>query len=93
MSVYDEIRAEREYQVNKWGTDADDTVNTPNDWVAYISHHASRWFKGGFLPYTGGNVEDFRTQMVKTAALAVAAVESLDRQREANGKPFYEEAA
>jgi hypothetical protein len=90
--VYDEIRAEREYQTNKWGVEADDTANTPNDWVAYIAHHASRWFKGGFLPVKGGSVDDFRTQMIKTAALAVAAVESLDRQRAANGTAFYESA-
>jgi hypothetical protein len=28
--------------------------------------------------------------MIKVAAIAVAAVESLDRQKAKNGKPFYQ---
>lgn len=90
MTVYEELQKERDYQVEKWGVEADDTVNTPNDWVAYISHHSSRWFDGGFTPYNTATVDDFRTQMIKTAALAIAAIESLDRQREKDGRPFYE---
>lgn len=89
-SIIEEIVAERLYQDEKWGHEADDKKNTPNDWVAYIGHHASRWFKGGFLPYSEDTVEAFRTQMVKVAALAVAAIESIDRQRVDNGKPFYQ---
>lgn len=79
MSIYDEIKAEREYQKEKWGVEKDDTLNTPNDWVAYIANHSSRWFPGGFRPYSEEVVADFRTQMVKVATLAVAAIESVDR--------------
>lgn len=89
-NVYEEIQKEREYQIDKWGNAADDSVNTPNDFVSYIAHHSTRWFVGGFLPYNENDVNKFRTQMIKTAALAVAAVESLDRQREANGSAHYE---
>lgn len=74
----DDIKNEREYQVNKWGTRADLEVNQPNDFVAYIAHHSTRWFKGGFAPYSRDTLEDFRAQMVKVAALAVAAIESVD---------------
>lgn len=90
MSVYDEIKAEREYQDRRWGHAADDEKNDPNDWVAYISHHSTRWFNGGFSPYDAKTVLEFRQQMVKTAALAVAAVESFDRQVAEKGKVFYE---
>jgi hypothetical protein len=33
---------------------------------------------------------DFRKYMIKVAAIAVAAVESYDRQVEEKGKPFYQ---
>jgi len=91
MSVYDEIESERTYQRSKWGNNNDDTLATPEDWVAWIAHHSSRWFGGGYKPYNTDTVASFRKQMIKTAALAVAAVESIDRQRNQNSKTFYEE--
>lgn len=78
-NIINEIKAEREYQIAKWGVEKDDTLNNPNDWVAYISHHSSRWFPGGFRPYSPEVLADFRKQMIKVATLAVAAIESHDR--------------
>lgn len=90
-NVLEEIKAEREYQLKKWGDEVDRTINTPNDFAAYIAHHSTRWFKGGFTPYPKNVVDDYRTQMIKTAALAVAAVEALDRQRDDQGSAFFEQ--
>ena len=78
-SILTEIRNEREYQKKKWGTDADDQVNTPMDFVGYIANHSTRWFPGGFRPYNDDTLYDFRDQMIKTAALAVAAIEYTDK--------------
>lgn len=89
-SILKEINNERIYQEGKWGNEADDTKNTPNDFASYIAHHSTRWFNGGFAPYDTQTVDKFRNQMIKTAALAVAAVESLDRQRSVKQKAFYE---
>lgn len=91
-NVYDEIKAEREYQTKKWGDEADVKVNTPNDFVSYIAYHSTRWFNGGFTPYSKETVDTYRTQMVKTAALAVAAIEALDKQRGDGGSAFFEQA-
>lgn len=93
MSVYQEITAEREAQVARFGNEMDRVVNTPNDFVAYISHYASRWFKGGFQPYPTEMVNDYRQQMIKVAALAVAAVEALDYQRDNLGTAHFEAAS
>jgi hypothetical protein len=90
QGIYSEIEAERDRQQRRWGDAADDTKNTPNDWAAFIGHHATRWFGGGFAPYDAATVRAFRAQMIKVATLAVAAVESLDRQARERGKPFYE---
>jgi hypothetical protein len=58
-------------------------------WAAYIAQYATRWMAGTFS-ITRSITDAFRTSMIKTAAIAVAAVESIDRQREANGSTFYE---
>jgi hypothetical protein len=89
-SIYHEIEKERIYQEGKWGNDADDVHCNPNDWVAFISKYSSKWQAGELMPLSHMTIEAFRTSMIKTAALAVAAIESLDRQTQQHGKPFYE---
>lgn len=89
--ILNEIKSERIYQQDRWGNETDDTKNAPNDWVAFIVHYATTWFRGQFAPYTTDVGALFRTSMVKVAATAVAAIESYDRQVEAKGKPFYVE--
>jgi len=89
-AVFDDISAEIEYQYAKWGVSSDDTVNSPNDWIAYISEYSTRHMDGSFPTYNPAYVDEFRISMVKTAALAVAAIMSLERQRQADGHAFYE---
>lgn len=85
-AILSEIDAERAHQEKKWGNIADDTKNKPNDYVAFIAYHSTRWFSGEFAPYDAETIAEFRKEMIKVAAVAVAAVESLERQ----GKPFYQ---
>lgn len=89
-NVFHEVAAERNYQDSKWGHGSDDTLNTPWMWVAYITAYSTKWMKGTFTPLSKEIADDFRTKMIKTAAIAIAAVESLDRQREVNNKAFFE---
>jgi hypothetical protein len=91
MNLYDELKAEREYQEAKWGIEVDDTKNTPWMWAAYIGQYATRWMVGSFLPLKQDVTNNFRACMVKVATLAIAAIESIDRQREQHGKTFYED--
>lgn len=72
MSVYDEIREERTYQDEKWGTEFDDK-NTLNDWCTYIVMYL------GKAAYMGSPKEAQRSFFLKVAALAVAALEAFDR--------------
>lgn len=89
--IFTEVNAERRYQTDKWGVEADDTLNTPWMWVSYITQYATKWMTGLFtIPKSSADL--FRTAMIKTAATAIAAVESLDRQRARLGKAFYETA-
>ena len=90
-SIYKEIVAERTYQKEKWGNEVDDTLNTPWMWAAYISQYATKWMAGTFLPLKPDVTDTFRKAMVKVATLAIAAIESVDRQRANNERTFYEQ--
>ena len=68
QDVFEKIEAERAYQDVKWGT-AFDSRNTPNDWVAYISKYLGQAVT---MPFDPGA---FRTQLLKVATLATAALE------------------
>lgn len=75
MSIQ-EIQAEREAQKTKWSSAKDDQW-TPGEWAALVSHYATRTV---FSDLRGINLEAFRADMVKVGALALAAVEAIDRK-------------
>jgi hypothetical protein len=77
--ILEEIKNEREYQKNKWGgPEVDAENNSPADFVLYITHYATKWFKGGLPPH---NTEAFRESMIKVATLAVAAIEAQEHKQ------------
>lgn len=75
-TILNEVAVERAYQNQRWGTAIDD-VNTPFHWNAYINQYASRNLIGNPNSFT--DLEAFRVDMLKVAALAVAAIEAIDR--------------
>ena len=80
-SVLEEVLKEREYQIGKFGGYAvDDEKNMPNDWLSYIVAYGGKWFPGGFPPYSTSTLDQFRKSMVKVAALAVSAIQWVDRK-------------
>ena len=72
MSILEEIKAERVYQDQKWGTDFDNK-NTINDWVTYITQYATK------AATMGLSKDEQRKFILKTATLGVAALETFDR--------------
>jgi len=70
--VYDDIDRERDHQDRKWGGFSNDDVKTEEEWVNHIGEYSQGRGRAARL--------DFRTRMVKTAALSVASIESIDRQ-------------
>jgi hypothetical protein len=70
VTIWEEIQLERQRQAEKWGGAQHDDHHTANDWIAFIAFHAGR----------ASYKADFRAQMIKVAALAVAAIEALDRR-------------
>jgi hypothetical protein len=77
--ILQEIIAERAYQIGRWGTNSDERLNRPTDWMSYITGYSSRWMDGTFAPYDRATLEEFRNSMLKTATLALAAIEETDK--------------
>lgn len=70
QKVLEEIEAERKYQDRCWGPDFDDKNNLDN-WIRYITTYCGRSGQG--------SPSRQRRDMLKVAAIAVAACESFDR--------------
>lgn len=80
-SILDEILKERTRQIEtcKHGGDTNDfdKGNSRNDWVAYISAYMGR--AAAKCTRNEKDGQDFRANMLKVAALAMAAIEAHDQ--------------
>jgi hypothetical protein len=73
MTVYDDIRAERQRQDVKWGGPEHDDRHLVGDWVGLLDDRVH-------LLYSDNEAgPGYRRRLVQVAALAVAAVEAFDR--------------
>jgi hypothetical protein len=79
------VKLRRRYQdqKSKWGHAFDDK-NTPNDWVSFIANYA---VKGCTFRVTA---DEFREAMVDVAAIALAAVEALERRSNTLARRHYD---
>lgn len=80
-SILDEVRQERALQDRLFGGADHDDRHMPNEWIAILTRH---------LGLAAGDAADidparFRRQMVRIAALGVAAVEAMDRRGKVAG--------
>jgi len=67
--IWSAIINERRRQDEKWGGSSHDDDHSLADWRRYICAHAKR-----------ASGDDARRQLVRVAALAVAAIQSIERQ-------------
>jgi hypothetical protein len=79
QEIFEEIRKERAYQDERWGGSSHDDEHSVRDWVFFIVGYAG---KIATSPETnwGRNELNVRRYFVKIGALAVAALEALDRR-------------
>lgn len=87
QEILGEILGERERQVelaHGGDTDSFDRTNSMNDWVGYICSYAGRAAAKVFRNQRETpDMDDrgrFRSNMVKTAAIAIAAIEAHDNE-------------
>jgi hypothetical protein len=72
QKIFDEIKAERKYQDRCWGAEFDDKNNLDN-WIRYIVSYCAR------ASNFHASLSQQRRDMMKVAAIAVAACEAFDR--------------
>lgn len=72
VKIFADIETEREYQDAKWGQDFDGK-NTINDWGTFIGIYTANACGMNLTPAAQ------RAQLVKVAAIAVAAIEQVDK--------------
>lgn len=90
--IVQEVVQERVRQAEKYGHGHDDSLNKPSDWMAIMQHYGARWLDVTKYPLSRITVDKFRKAMIETAAIAIAAVQSIDRQRARHKRTFYEVA-
>lgn len=78
MSVIEEVQAERERQDEQWGGPDHDDEHSAEKWCDLVYEYLSRAWQTRHLQPSDG----YRKRMVQVAALAVAAIESHDREIE-----------
>lgn len=76
--IFGEVDAERTAQDAQWGGPAHDDKHTPEGWLYRIDQQAGK-FRYEDAGGPGAPNADARARFVKIAALATAAVESIDR--------------
>lgn len=82
-SILWEIERERQRQDGKWGGSTTDDQYTPLDWHEMIADY-NAWAR---RMAAMGSADKARKRYVQIAALAVAAIQSLDRQAEQPAEP------
>lgn len=76
-ALLERIRAERQRQADLPGSEWD-VKNTPGDWVSIVSHYVSAEVRrNGMVP----EVEEFEDNLIKAAAVILAALENMDIMR------------
>lgn len=73
QKVLDEVKTERARQDSKWGGPDHDDAHTHQEFLGFIEKQKN-------LALQPDDPQQPRTRLIKIAALAIAAVESLDRK-------------
>jgi hypothetical protein len=83
MGVYDDVQAERARQDEEWGGPEHDAAHPITAWWSFIDKQMHLlWYdiyRNGIEGWNRDEVHIVRDRMVKVAALAVAAIEAIDR--------------
>ncbi len=75
-TIYEEIQQERKRQDEQWGGPDHDDRNNQLEWIGIITRHLGKALISSDVPLLS------RIQLIRVAALAVAAVEWIDRKIE-----------
>jgi NTP pyrophosphatase (non-canonical NTP hydrolase) len=72
MTIYQEVALERARQDNKWGRQE----HSPYGWLTILGEETGEACRAALE----GNARQYRKEMIQVAAVAIAAIECLDRK-------------
>jgi len=82
IPVFDDVRAERKRQELKWG----EQNHSPAEWLMILGEEVGEANQAALEAHFAGThnpgnhtLKDYRKELIQVAAVAIAAVESLDR--------------
>ncbi len=86
-NIHEEIKTERLRQDAEWGGSTHDDVHEPEKWCGFLRHQLRLADRAACSlatdEITGGEeqalIDGYRERLIKVAAVAIAAIESLDR--------------
>jgi hypothetical protein len=81
VEIFTNIEQEREKQDLEWGGAIHDDEHSLEDWIDFIDAQINRAEE-----CESTNLPGVRERLIKVAALAIAAVESIDRRLEQEAK-------
>ncbi len=80
VEIIQEVIEERKRQNEKWGIQN----HTPMEWIPVLTEEVGEVSKSALETYFGhvpyDNYDHYREELIHTAAVAIQAIESLDRQ-------------
>ncbi len=89
-NIVDDIENERGYSAQFWDKDFD-SLNTINDWAAYINIYLARGTKQSPQLETADSMHSRqRVALVKAASLCISALEAFDNNGADDGDGFFE---
>lgn len=82
IKIYHEVALERIRQNDKWG----EQNHHPMEWLAILGEEVGEANKAALEAHFSGykrtgNLEDYREELIQVAAVAVAMIESFDRNK------------
>ena len=98
--IYEEIKAERVRKDEEWGGAAHDDVHEPEKWCGFLRHQIRLADRAACSLATDeitgveeqALIDGYRERLIKIAAVAIAATESLDRIMEKRARSSDKEA-
>jgi len=78
-TIVEQLLAERVSQDQQWGGPDHDDAHTRREWLGFVEEHATRARKAIGRRQQAIDLDEYRRRLVVIAALAIAAIESHDR--------------
>lgn len=79
LVICEQLMVERYAQDQQWGGPDHDDAHTRREWLGFVEEHATRARKAIGRRQQAIDLDEYRRRLVVIAALAVAAIESHDR--------------